>query len=324
MPFICSKYHREIILKQYSSIALDIHLLNKKYQLHETYYAERSVKSLYKSYIIRAEYKIAESKDLQKMELATLISLFASIIIKVLLLDDDVILGNAIAKELIERGYEVMFFNSIYGVDDAIRDLSPDVLVLDVEIGKNNVIALAYDLYDGNPSLPVIFISSHHDEKFKEEGLLFAGAVAYLDKPFSVKLLAAHIDRFTCERIGVSSTYNKHDKKIGNAIFDLRNKALLMEDGNIKELCSMEFNILKKLVSHFANYVSREDVLYAAWEGQSEFYNDQSLNNYIRRLRVILEESTNLEINSSRGLGHQLKERTWASHCLPYSTQSGY
>ena len=230
--------------------------------------------------------------------------------IKVVLVDDDIILGNAITNELNERAYEVTFLNSIYGLDDAIRDLSPDVLILDVEIGKDNGIALAYDLYDGNPSLPIIFISSHHDEKFKEEGLLFAGAVAYLDKPFSAKLLAAHIDRFTCEKIGGSSTYNKHVKKIGNALFDLRNKALLIEDGNIKELRPMEFNILNKLVAHFENFVSREDVLYAAWEGQSEFYNNQSLNNYIRRLRVILEENTNLEINSSRRSGYQLKEKS--------------
>lgn len=229
--------------------------------------------------------------------------------IKVLLVDDDVLLGNAITNELNEKGYEVTFLNSIYGVDDAIRDLSPDVLVLDVEIGKDNGIALAYDLYDGNPSLPVLFISSHHDEKFKEEGLLFAGAVAYLDKPFSAKLLAAHIDRFSHGRVGGSFTYNKHVKKIGNALFDLKNKALLIEDGTIKELRPMEFNILKKLMSKFGNFISREDILYAAWEGQSEYYNDQSLNNYIRRLRVLLEENTNLEINFSRGFGYQLKEK---------------
>lgn len=229
--------------------------------------------------------------------------------IKVLLVDDDVLLGNAITNELNEKGYEVTFLNSIYGVDDAIRDLSPDVLVLDVEIGKDNGIALAYDLYDGNPSLPVLFISSHHDEKFKEEGLLFAGAVAYLDKPFSAKLLAAHIDRFTREKVGATSIYKKYVKKIGNALFDLKNKALLIENGNIKELRPMEFNILKKLMSKFGNFVSREDILYAAWEGQSEYYNNQSLNNYIRRLRVLLEENTNLEINFSRGSGYQLREK---------------
>lgn len=228
--------------------------------------------------------------------------------IKVLLVDDDVMLGNGITGELNERGYDVTFLNSTYGVDNAIRDLSPDVLVLDVEIGKYNGIELAQNLYDGNPSLPILFISSHHDEEFKEEGLLSAGAVAYLDKPFSAKLLAAHIDRFTRDKIRGSSVYNKHLKMIGNAQFDLKNKVLILEDSSIKELRPMEFNILKKLVTHFDNFVPREDVIYAAWEGQTEFYNNKSFNNYIRRLRIIFEENTNLEINSSRGLGYQLKK----------------
>lgn len=230
--------------------------------------------------------------------------------IKVLLVDDDVLLGNAITRELDERGYEITFLNSVYGVDEAIHRLSPDVLVLDVEIGKENGIALAYDLYAGNPSLPILFISSHHEEKLKEESLLFAGAVAYLDKPFSVNLLSAHIDRFAHKRIGISPANNKLLQKVGNGLLDLKNRALLTESGNIKELRPMEFNILKKLVAHFADFVSREDIFYAAWEGQSDYYNDQSLNNYIRRLRILLEENTNLEIHTSRGMGYKLNERS--------------
>lgn len=229
--------------------------------------------------------------------------------IKVLLVDDDVLLGNAISRELNERGYDITFLNSIYGVDEAIQRLSPDILVFDVEIGKENGITLAYNLYEGNPSLPILFISSHHDEQIKEESLLLAGAVAYLDKPFSAKLLSAHIDRFTRERIGTTSrAHDNHLQKIGNILFDLKNKSLLTESGNIKELRPMEFNILRKLVNHFSDFVSREDILSAAWEGQSLYYNDQSLNNYIRRLRTLLEENTNLEINSSRGMGYQLRE----------------
>lgn len=228
---------------------------------------------------------------------------------KVLLVDDDILLGNSITRELNERGYEITFLNSAYGVDEAIRRLSPDVLVFDVEIGKENGITLAYDLYAGNPSLPILFISSHHDEKLKEESLLFAGAVAYLDKPFSVNLLSAHIDRFSRKGLGMSPVNNKLLQKAGNGLLDLKNRALLTESGNIKELRPMEFNILKKLVEHFSDFVSREDIFYAAWEGQSNYYNDQSLNNYIRRLRILLEENTNLEIHTLRGMGYKLNEK---------------
>lgn len=51
------------------------------YPLTETFSAERLVSSLDKSYIIRAEYRIAESNDLQKMGMATIVSLLTSVAI---------------------------------------------------------------------------------------------------------------------------------------------------------------------------------------------------------------------------------------------------
>ncbi|WP_294081556.1 response regulator transcription factor [Proteiniphilum sp. UBA5384] len=227
---------------------------------------------------------------------------------KVLLVDDDTLLGNEIVRELNKKGCDVTYLNTVYGVSEAILKINPDVLVFDVEIGEENGIELAHNLYDGNPSLPIVFISSHHEEQLKEKGLLLAGAVAYLDKPFSAKLLMAHIDRFTRERKSNTSNTGNQPKKVGNILFDLQNRAIITEKGKIKELRPMEFNILEKLASYFGETVSREDIFEAAWKGQSDYYNDQSLNNYIRRLRTLLEEDTNLEIASMRGMGYQLRE----------------
>lgn len=228
--------------------------------------------------------------------------------IKVLLVDDDTLLGNEIVRELNKKGCEVTYLNAVYGVSEAIQKTTPDVLVFDVGIGNESGIELAYTLYDGNPSLPIIFISSHHEEQLKERGLLLAGAVAYLDKPFSPKLLMTYIQRFTHERRSNHSHTDNHLKKIGNILFDLQNRVIITEKGRIKELRPMEFNILEKFAFHFGETVSREEILQAAWEGRSEYYNNQSLNNYIRRLRTLLTKDTNLEIASIRGVGYQLRE----------------
>lgn len=224
--------------------------------------------------------------------------------IKVLLVDDDTILGKGFVEELNERGYKASYLSSVQGVTEAIRTMQPDVLVFDVEIGKENGIEMAQNLFDGNPTLPIIFISSHHADEMKEKGLQ-AGAVAYLDKPFSVRLLAAHIDRFTRAR-QKSASDNELIRKVGKIQFDIRNRALITEDDKIKELRPMEFNILRKLIANSNQLVSRDDILYAAWEGQEEYYNNQSLNNYIRRLRILLEEHSNLKVQSHRGFGYSL------------------
>lgn len=231
--------------------------------------------------------------------------------IKVLLVDDDVLLGNTIVQELNERGYKASFLNSVYGVNEAILKIQPDIIIFDVEIGKDNGIELARSLYDGNPSLPIIFISSHHEESLKEKSLILAGAVAYLDKPFSIKFLSAHIDRFARMKVNSSNVFdNFFLKQVGNIMLDLKNRAIITENGIIIELRAMEFNILKALTEHFENTVSRNNICNAAWSGQMEYYNDQSLNNYIRRLRIILEDNTNLEINLVRGMGYRLETKS--------------
>ncbi len=229
--------------------------------------------------------------------------------IKVLLVDDDTILGNGIIAELNERGFETTYLSAVYGVSEAIQQFKPDILVFDVEIGKENGIAMAENLFKGSPLLPIIFISSHHEDEIKEAGLS-AGAVAYLDKPFSIKLLVAHIDRFVRMTKNSSGTFS-NIIPVSSMQLDTKNRALILNDGSIVDLRSMEFNILRELVVNINKIVSRENIYFAIWENQTAYYNEQSLNNYIRRLRNILEHDNKVEIILHRGLGYKLKIKTF-------------
>ncbi|HBX47100.1 response regulator transcription factor [Limibacterium fermenti] len=225
--------------------------------------------------------------------------------INVLLIDDDKILGAQLVRELNERGYETRYFPSVERITENIRSLQPDVLVLDVMLGKQNGIEMGRNLYEIFPTLPIIFISSYHEEPLKEKGL-HAGGVAYLDKPLSVRLLAAHIDRFARQRDGRYKEDDGAPERIGNMLLDNRNRAIITEDGIIKELRPMDYVLLKKLTANLDRVVSREELFYAAWEGNTESYNENSLNNYIRRLRVLLAENTNLKITLQKGNGYKL------------------
>lgn len=226
--------------------------------------------------------------------------------IKVLLVDDDVLLGNGVVQELNKRGYEATYLSATYGVADAIKQLSPDVLVFDVKIGKENGIEMTRELFDGNPTLPIIFISSHHEDEMKASGL-HAGGLAYLDKPFSVKLLSAHIDRFT-RKNNLTSEASEHIISFGKAQLDTCNRAVILSNEKIIDLRPMEYAILKVLVDNFNEIVPRDDIYFAIWGEDTAFYNEQSLNNYIRRVRVIMRKNdTGLEVSMHRGLGYKLR-----------------
>ncbi len=221
-------------------------------------------------------------------------------------MDDDVILGNGVVGELNKRGYDATYLSATYGVEEAIKQLKPDVLVFDVEIGKENGIKVTEKLFKGSPSLPIIFISSYHEDETKEAGLM-AGGMAYIEKPFSLKLLSAHIDRFSRMKKLTPET-SEHIISIGKILLDTRNRTLILANGSMLDLRPMEYVILKKLTDNFNETVSREDFYLAIWKKEASYYNEQSLNNYIHRVRVMLENNdTGLEVSLHRGKGYRLK-----------------
>ncbi|MGI6478189.1 MAG: response regulator transcription factor [Salinivirgaceae bacterium] len=227
--------------------------------------------------------------------------------IKVLLVDDDVMLGSGFVEALNERGYDATYLTAAYGIEEAIKKLTPDVLVFDVEIGKENGIEVAEKLYKGNPDLPIIFISSHKDDAVKMAGLM-AGGVAYIEKPFSHRLLSAHIDRFTRIK-NLTPELQEQIISVGKVQLDTRNRTLILADGSIIDLRTMEYNILKKLIDCFNKTVSRDDLYIAVWGYETTYYNEQSINNYVRRIRVMLEKNnTGLEVCTHKGQGYELRD----------------
>ena len=71
----------------------------------------------------------------------------------------------------------------------------------------------------------------------------------------------------------------------------------------------MEYNILKKLIDCFNKTVSRDDLYIAVWGYETTYYNEQSINNYVRRIRVMLEKNnTGLEVCTHKGQGYELRD----------------
>ena len=80
----------------------------------------------------------------------------------------------------------------------------------------------------------------------------------------------------------------------------------------LEDVCNRVNNLTDKVLSSIIRYKimhsNIEEMLYVAWEGQAAYYNNQSLNNYIRRLRNLLEDHSNLGVQLHRGLGYSLVE----------------
>lgn len=216
--------------------------------------------------------------------------------IKVLFVDDDVALGNIITLALEAAHYETHYQTSLAGIKEVVKDWQPDIMVLDVEIGNKNGIDAVPELKLIAPNTPVLFVSSHV-EVASVARALDAGAVTYLKKPFEIAELLAYINRFAD---------SFHPKGIEIGMFHLCAEESLLMKGNeaVKKLSTFECKLLKLFALNLGTIVTREQIEQELWEGTSG--SEQSLNNYIAKLRKYLSEDKQLELLTISKVGYKL------------------
>lgn len=218
-----------------------------------------------------------------------------------LLVDDDVVLGNVATLALSQAGCEVHFQTSLCGVVEALNELVPDIIVLDVEIGQRNGMNMAPKLQQQAPDTPILFISSHSDVDYVVRSMQI-GAVGYLKKPFDVKELVAYVERFAPSKKGTC----KNAISIGDFQL-LHDESVLVKHGTIiKKLTSFEYKLLHLLAKNQGKVVKREAIETELWGSETVGSSEYSLNNYIIRLRRLFPEDSGVTITAIPRVGYKL------------------
>lgn len=222
--------------------------------------------------------------------------------IKVLFVDDDMSLGNIVTLALKDSGYDVHYQTSLAGVKTVVKEMQPDIIVLDVEIGNKNGIEAAPELKAIMPETPILFVSSHVGSENVAKALE-EGAVTYLKKPFEIAELLAYINRFV-------KPFRTKGLEIGK--FHLKaEENLLMKDGEVvKKLSALECKLLKLLMLNMNEVVTREQIEEEIWGNFVTESSEQSLNNYISKLRKCLAEDDRLELATIPKVGYKLSDGT--------------
>lgn len=213
---------------------------------------------------------------------------------KILFIDDDLLLGQIITAALAEEGYEVCYQNSLAAVLAVADEVKPDIVVLDVEIGGADGIDAIPQVHRVLPGVPVIIVSSH-TEASEVVRAMDGGAVAYLKKPFEPEELSAYVRRYTAASSGAGRRL-----AVGTLTVNRDTRMLSQGDRELKRLTKLELALLELFVSRRGQVVSRED-LEKVWEGS--VMNEHSLYNYIKRLRELLAADPSLRLDKS-GAGY--------------------
>jgi len=204
---------------------------------------------------------------------------------KILIIEDEEDLVKGLKLNLADEGYEVDWAaDGVEGLRKALEE-RPHLIILDIMLPKMNGLDICRELRQRNISIPIIMLTAKGEEIDKVLGLEI-GADDYMTKPFSIReLLArikAHLRREKREKKTVPEVYRFGDIEIDFTHFKVKRKDKELD------LTSLEIEILKYLIAHREEVVTREALLDKIW-GYERYPTTRTIDNHILKLRKKIE-----------------------------------
>lgn len=216
--------------------------------------------------------------------------------LRVLLVEDDALLGSAVEQGLQQAGYTVDWLRDGRLAGLALKDQEPDLIVLDLGLPGKDGIELLRELRANGSSLPVLILTARDTVDQRVAGL-DAGGDDYLIKPFDLAELTARLRAIARRRSGRAAPLVKH----GQLTFDPATRTVTMGAEEI-HLSAKAVAILEALLQRPGIPLSRErleEILY----GWNEGVESNAVEVHIHHLRKKLGKDL---IRTIRGLGYMI------------------
>ncbi|RKL66059.1 DNA-binding response regulator [Salipaludibacillus neizhouensis] len=225
---------------------------------------------------------------------------------KLMLIEDDTTLFEEIQERLTQWSYDVSGVTNFNHVFQEFTAIKPDLVIIDIQLPK----------YDGfhwcrmirnHSNVPIVFLSSR-DHPTDMVMSMQLGADDFIQKPFYFDVLIAKIQAIL-RRV---YNYNAEDIELKTwcgALIDYQKNTVTNDAGTI-DLTKNEIFILKLLVEHKNQIVSRDDLIISLWDDQ-RFVSDNTLTVNVNRLRKRLEQlGLGRFIETKMGQGYIAMEET--------------
>lgn len=220
--------------------------------------------------------------------------------LRILVIEDEVRLAEAIAEGLKNEGFEVdCASNGVDGLFKA-REGQYALVLLDVMLPEMSGFQVCHRLREAGINTRILMLTAREDEESEREGLE-VGADDYVRKPFSFPVLVARINallRRSSERSGLV-------QRVGNLELDVPRRSCRRGEVAIS-LTARELSLLEFLMKNAETVLSKQAILDAVWGFDYEGdYNVVEV--YIRYLREKIDRPFGCEsIETVRGAGYRL------------------
>ncbi len=213
---------------------------------------------------------------------------------RLLLVEDDPLLGDGVRVGLGHENYTVDWFKDARSAEAALKSEHYDLMVLDLGLPDKSGLEVLQQLRTRGSDLPVLILTARDAVSDRVAGL-DSGADDYMIKPFDLDELSARLRALLRRHNGRAQSEISH----GEIVLDPAAHNVTLS-GKPVDVSPREYAVLHLLLENVGKVMSRsrlEDGLYS-WDGDVE---SNAIEVYIHHLRKKLGSSL---IRTIRGVGY--------------------
>ncbi len=221
----------------------------------------------------------------------------------ILVVEDEPAILELLKVNLVDAGYEVRSAIDAESAQTSLKEVLPDLLLLDWMLPGQSGLAFAKQLRADarTKELPVIMVTARTDEADRVAGLE-AWVDDYVTKPFSPRELKARIKSVLRRRAPEAA---QEPLAAGALTLDPATHRVSV-DGKPVHIGPTEFRLLRFFLARPERVHSRAQLLDQVW-GDHVYIEERTVDVHIRRLRLALEPfGQDALIETVRGSGYRL------------------
>ncbi|WP_083883560.1 response regulator transcription factor NblR [Spirulina subsalsa] len=219
----------------------------------------------------------------------------------VLLVKTEESLTHPISLDLRGAGYEVMILSDLMQALDQIIEIQPAMIVIDQTQAGEAGYQLCRQIRSTKYRLPILMYMERETVEDRA-ACLEAGADDYILKPYRSDLFLQLLELYLQPPL-----HSSEQLRFGDLVLDLSHRRA-MRNSREFDLTMKEFELLKYLMSHPREVVTREQILENVW-GYDFMGESNVIEVYIRYLRLKIEDDGEKRlIQTVRGVGYVLRE----------------
>ncbi|MEM6708472.1 MAG: response regulator [Pseudomonadota bacterium] len=219
--------------------------------------------------------------------------------------DDEVDIREPLREHLERAGFRALAAANAAAARDLLKTEPVDLMIVDIMMPGEDGLSLCRSLRETH-QVAVILLTALTDDTDKIVGLE-VGADDYVSKPFNPRELVARVRAVLRRTRTGAPTANKPTNRFAHWTLNEPQSELTRDDGLVVYLSAGELSILKALLAHPGEVLSRDDLTRAS-RGRDALALERTVDNAIARLRKKIERNPASPriIKTVRGGGYRL------------------